>query len=75
MLFQERFKCRKVGTVNDIKTVTACFGIIGLYGLLDAEFEGNKAYEKAALLDRGYEVQIGAYKVKKDFDFYSSLNY
>ena len=65
MRFQERFYCRKKGTL-DWKTEDVAFGMFGLYGRLDVFFDGFEAARNARKLDQGYHVYIGDYEVYKD---------
>lgn len=70
MRWQEHFYYRKKGTL-EVQEAHICFGMFGLYGHLEACFDGYEAATKARKLDAGYHVEIGGFEVWKDLNYYA----
>lgn len=70
MNWQEHFYYRKKGTL-EVQEANICFGMFGLYGHLDAIFNGYEAAAKARKLDAGYKVTIGNFEVWKDLYYHA----
>lgn len=68
MNWQEKFLCRRKGSI-EWREELVTFGMFGLYGRLDAYFDGYEAARKARALDNGASVWIGDYEVKKDLNY------
>ena len=68
MNWQEKFYCRKHGTIEWHEELVT-FGMFGLYGRLEASFNGYEAARKSRLLDQGAHVSIGNYEVYKDLNY------
>ena len=76
MRWQETFYFRPADDKTAVfESVCVCFGMFGLYGHLEASFDGYEAAKKSRQLDRGEHVIIGKYEVFKDCCYYSENNY
>ena len=71
MNWQERFFIRKRATLK-VDKIEVTFGMFGLYGRLDANFNGVEAARKSRLLDSGEHVYIGNFEVWKDLNYYAN---
>lgn len=69
MNWQEKFYYRKKATI-EVKSVLICFGLFGLYGFLEAPFDGYKAARISHKLDQGLHVEIGNFEVWKDLNYF-----